>query len=176
MANKELLCTDNYTLPKGDRGPRGLIGPTGQQGLAGPGLQGPTGPIGANKIDINLQSSFAPYVEISNTNPVDIAYFIFPGTLVFTPTTWRIGYSILSKNQANTLGIELGYIKKNGTKEIVASVVETQQTATAIYTVKEISSFSNLPADPQIFYISAYTTFTPSAGAITRAYATELRA
>jgi len=175
MANKELLCTDNYTLPKGDKGPKGLIGNTGAQGPAGPGIQGPTGPAGGNKIDINLQSSSFPYIEISNTSHEDLAYFIFPGTATFTPKTWRIGFSMLSKSQVNTVEVELGYIKKNGTKEIVASFSKDLQSVSSTYIVEEITTFSNLPADAKIFYISASTALAPVTNASTRFYATEIR-
>lgn len=177
MAHEELKCTDNYSLPKGDRGPRGLTGPQGEQGVPGPGVIGPQGPAGGNKIDINLQSMTNPYIELTDTNQMDLGYFIFPGTTVFTPKTWRVAFSMVSKNNPNSVRVELGFINPDGSKQIVAAFTETRQEALPFYIVKEVSSFSNLPADPITFYISASVSLpsVPTGNVATRLYATEIR-
>lgn len=177
MANKELHCTDNYTLPKGDRGPRGEQGDAGLQGPAGPGSQGPQGPVGGTKIDINIQSESKPYTELYSNNQADLAFFIFPGTLVFNPTTWRVAFSMVSVFGNNTLRVEMGYINPDGSKQIVAGFTETRQESEPRYIVKEISSFNNLPDNAVPFYISASVTLPSQQNGqvVTRVYATEIR-
>jgi len=177
MAHKELKCTDNYSLPKGDRGPRGLTGPQGEQGVPGPGIAGPQGKQGGNKIDINLQSQVNPYIQLTDLNQTDLAYFIFPGTTTFTPKTWRVAFSMVSKNNPNDLRVELGFINPDGSKQVVAAFTETRQDSQPFYVVKEVSSFSFLPADPITFYISAAVAIpSDNIGTVqTRMYATEIR-
>ena len=177
MANKELKCTDNYSLPKGDRGPRGLTGPQGDQGVPGPGIAGPQGKQGGNKIDINLQSNQNPYIQLTDINQVDLAYFIFPGTTTFTPKTWRVAFSMVSKTNPNHLRVELGFINPDGSKQLVAGFTEIRQDVQPFYVVKEVSSFSFLPADPITFYISASVSLpsVPTGNVATRLYATEIR-
>jgi len=184
MAYKEPRCTDNYTLPKGDKGPKGPQGDTGIQGLAGPGIQGPTGTAGGNKIDINLQSNDNPYIDLVGIIPgnvvPDLGFFVFPGTNEFTPSSWRVAYSLQGSTGTltapATIFVELGFIQTDGTKQAVASFTDTQQSTTAVYTIKEISSFSNLPPDPALFYISGSAGGTTGSGkTVVRIYATELR-
>lgn len=178
MAQEETFCADNFIIPSGPRGPRGEQGKVGPTGPGGGVTRGPQGPPGGSKIDINFQTGSEPFSEIRTANNYQtLAHFIFPGTAVFTPKTWRVAIGTLVTTGANKLTIRLAYLKPDGTKVIVAQVDKKVVASTQgfTYEIVEVSSFTDLPSTASNFLVEVLVNNYDPIKYRTRLYATELR-
>jgi hypothetical protein len=125
-------CSENNNISasqisqgsQGKRGPAGLTGADGKDGAKGPA--GPIGPSGENKLDINLQAGSDPFVEITalisqrSSNWDRLAFFIFPGTDVFTPEYAKIAYSIKTPKGESYLFFRIIFIDGGGRTQTVS--------------------------------------------------------
>lgn len=177
MATEETKCSDNFYLPIGPQGPRGEQGLTGAQGPGGAVTQGPAGPAGGNKIDINFQIGSTPYMEATVGGEWErLAHFIFPGTSEFTPSSWRVAVGYYLTRGSNDIKLQLGYLQNDGTKVIVASIDEVVSPSTQgfVYKIFNASSFNGLPSAASNFFVEGKVTKVGKEFR-TRYFATELR-
>lgn len=183
MATSEKHCTDNYSLPRGPQGERGVVGSIGPVGAIGPtGGAGAIGPAGENKIDINIQANRKPYTEVTgsrkNSTWQQLAYFIFPGTTVFTPDYLKVAYSMVSQFRQGSSAFRLVYLDSSGAVVVLAEfeVVKPAGTNTHFYEVST-SALTNLPSAETVLFLEAQLHDDVGTDNIisTRAYALELR-
>jgi hypothetical protein len=179
MATEETKCADNFYLPIGPQGERGEQGPVGPQGTSGAPQSGIQGPSGGSKIDINLQKGTDPYIQADIAeNWFTLAHFIYPGSAVFTPQTWRTAIATFANKELNSVFLRLGYINDAGQQIILAThqviVNPSNTSSTTDLSIEEVSNLGSFPADPTNFFVQAKVGFVGK-GYVTNFYATELR-
>jgi hypothetical protein len=185
MAIEETKCTENYFIPRGPQGPRGITGAEGPAGPSGSGVVGPQGPAGGSKIDINFQVGKDPYIFLEPQGQYKtLGHFIFPGTVSFTPLTWRVAISTRALSQGNQINIKLVYYSPDGTKSTIASVndsvIANSNQQGLEYKILETDNFTALPTGAANFAVEARALFVDEDNGIngthvTLLYATELR-
>lgn len=182
MNASDITCQDNLNSAQGLRGNRGADGPMGPPGLYGNiGPDGETGPVGTERYDLSFsnyiksQDFSHPYFSLNKTWNLHIAYFTYPGSSIFTPSTFSVAAGFQVGNQAEKA--ELSYeaeIYDFTNRKVVASFSSTPIIAGeykgkelgAISINSNINPFSNLPSGEAIFTLRIKVN-PPSEGNVT---------